>query len=191
MALTAPIIITLAGEDIVLRPSLACAMQLERRPGSFKAILADVMGDSLTAASEIIAAHHGHPQLAARIMDAGLDNLRPALIAYVLQCAGMNPDARPPANDNPDHKPRSIPFADYLQQLFRIGTGWLGWTPATTLDATPLEIMEAYKGRLDLMKAIFGSADEEAQPQPDARTLDDKFRAVFGSLGTTVVRKAG
>lgn len=182
MRLAAPIIIVLAGEAVTLRPSLACAMQLERRPGSFKGLLDEIADDSLSAASAIIAPHHSHPTLASRIMDARLDLLRPALIDYVLQCAGIDPDAKAAA-DGP-----SLSFAEHLQQLYRVGTGWLGWTPDATLDATPAEIMEAHRGRMDMLKAIFGSADEEPA-QTDTRPLDDKFRAVFGAFGTTIVKR--
>lgn len=183
MRLAAPIIIILAGEAVTLRPSLACAMQLERRPGSFKGLLDEIADDSLSAASAIIAPHHSHPMLASRIMDARLDALRPALMDYVLQCAGIDPDAPKAAPEGP-----SVSFAEHLQHLYRIGTGWLGWTPDTTLDATPAEIMEAYRGRMDMLKAIFGSADD-TQPQPDTRDLDAKFRAAFGSFGTIVVNR--
>lgn len=181
MRLAAPIIIILAGEAVALRPSLACAMQLERRPGSFKGLLDEIADDSLSAASAIIAPHHSHPMLAIRIMDAGLETLRPALMDYVLQCAGIDPDAPKTASEGP-----SVSFAEHLQHLYRIGTGWLGWTPDATLDATPAEIMEAYRGRMDMLKAIFGSADDD-QPQPSPGNLDDKFRAVFGSFGTTII----
>jgi len=182
MRLAVPIIVILAGEAVTLRPSLACAMQLERRPGSFKGLLDEIADDSLSAASAIIAPHHSHPMLASRIMDAGLDRLRPVLIDYVLQCAGIDPDAEA-TGDGP-----GLSFADHLQQLYRIGSGWLGWTPDATLDATPSEIMEAYRGRMDMLKAIFGSADDEPR-QPDTRNLDDKFRAAFGSFGTIVVNR--
>ena len=39
-----------------------------------------------------------------------------------------------------------------------------------------------------MLKAIFGSADEEPA-QTDTRPLDDKFRAVFGAFGTTIVKR--
>lgn len=185
MALAAPIIITLAGEAVELRPSLACAMKLERRPTSFKGLLDEIADDSLSAASAIIAPHHPHPMLAARIMDAGLSTLRPALVDYVLRCAGIDAD---PDDSAPSADRETVSFAEHLQHLYRIGTGWLGWTPATTLDATPAEIMEAYKGRLDLLKSIFGDGGDTT-PKPDSRSLDDKFRAVFSSRGTTVVTR--
>ena len=176
MRLAAPIIIVLAGEAVTLRPSLACAMQLERRPGSFKGLLDEIADDSLSAASAIIAPHHSHPTLASRIMDARLDVLRPTLIDYVLQCAGIDPDAKAAA-DGP-----SLSFAEHLQQLYRVGTGWLGWTPDATLDATPAEIMEAHRGRMDMLKAIFGSG-EAVQPESKPASLDDKIRLTMAALG--------
>ena len=64
-------------------------------------------------------------------------------------------------------------FASLFRSLFRMGTGWLGWTPEETWNASPLEIMEARAGRLDMLKAIFGSKDEDAGPDdPTNAKLD-------------------
>lgn len=60
----------------------------------------------------------------------------------------------------------SIPMREFFKRLYRLGTGWLGWTPDQTLDATPAQIIEAYRGRVDLMKAVFG--DGEKREQEDA-----------------------
>ncbi|MFG1371486.1 hypothetical protein V5F32_04850 [Xanthobacter oligotrophicus] len=42
-----------------------------------------------------------------------------------------------------------------------MGTGWLGWTEAETLDTSMPGIVAAHKGRLAMLKAIFGSGKEE------------------------------
>ena len=181
MRLADQITVTIGGEAVTLRPALACAIRLERAPGGFHRLLREIQDGSLTAACEIIAPHHRSPSLVEQVFAAGVNALTEPLTRYVFACAGIDPDA---AQEQP--KGKSVSFGEHLQSLYRIGTGWLGWPPQTTLDATPLEIMEAYKGRLDLLKSIFGGAEED---EPDARTLDDKFRAVFASFGTTVIRK--
>lgn len=184
MALADDIRVHLGGGAIALRPSLRHAIRLERRPGGFQRLLAEVQDESLTTACDIIAPHYDSPMLIPHVFGAGLSNLTEPLVRYVLACAGIDPDA--PKQEPGDS--RTVPFGEYLQSLYRIGTGWLGWTPDATLDATPLEIGEAYKGRLDMLKSIFGGADDD-QPKPDARTLDAKFRTVFGSFGTTVINR--
>jgi len=183
MKLAEQIIIIVGGEPIELRPSLACAMRLERRPGSFAGLFREIMDGSLSAAVDIIAPHADDmPFLESRVFDA-LPHLREPLLAYVMACAGIDPEER--ATDKTDTKgdAKSVPFSEHLSNLYRIGTGWLGWTPADTLDATPAEIMEAHAGRLDMLKAIFGSSEQSAPPKDD-RPLDQKFRSIFASHGT-------
>lgn len=42
--------------------------------------------------------------------------------------------------------------------------GWLGWTEAQTLDTTIPAILTAHEGRLDMLKAIFGSSKPPGAP---------------------------
>jgi len=179
MKLAERIIVTLAGEHIELRPTLADAIRLERRPGSFRQLLIDVQDESLTAAVAIIGSHTDMPFLSNRVFDV-LPTLRDPLLAYIMACAGIDPDDAP-ANQNQTTR-KTTPFSEYLANLYRIGTGWLGWTPKDTLDATPVEILEAYKGRLELLKAVFGNG--ESTPAKDERPLDEKFRSIFAGIGT-------
>ena len=189
MAKLADIItVSIGGEAIELRPSLRFAIRLERRPGSFAGLLREIMDGSLTAACEIIRDHADIPMLETRILDNGLDPLREPLVRYVLALTGMDePEA---ANDNGSKpKGKSQPFSEYLSGLYKIGTGWLGWTPQETLDATPAEIMLAHDGRMSMLKAIFGGTDDKTdKPQSDI-SLDDKFRGVFGGFGTKIITK--
>ena len=180
MRLADTIIVTIAGEDIHLRPSLACAIRLERREGSFQKLTREIMDGSLSAAVEIIQDHTDLDFLPNRIMDE-LDALKAPLLQYVMACAGVDPDDARKAK--PHDKPaKSIPFRDYLEDLFKKATGWLGWSPEVALNATPAEIVLAYQGRLDMLKAIYGSG--EADKPEDDRPLDEKFRSVFATIGT-------
>lgn len=173
MRLADEIVIVLGGEVIVLHPALRHAIALERKPGGFKRLLDEVQDGSLTAAIELIEPHHGHPLLANRIFDAGLATLMEPLTRYIFACAGIDPDEAA----QPKAKGKTLTFAEYLLDLYRIGTGWLGWTPETTLDSTPTEIVEAYKGRADMLRSIFGTSETKQ----DDRPLGDKFRAFFSS----------
>lgn len=182
------ITVILAGGAITLRPSLRFAIRLERRPGSFAALVQEIMDGSLSAACDIIGDHvRMTPDMQDAIL-AALPSLRGPLIAYVMACAGIDPDDAP-ANDNRGQPRKSVPFDEYLIGLYRVGTGWLGWTPHVTLNATPAEIIEAQKGRTELLRAVFGGGEEEPSNLP----LDDKVKTAFGSFTTTIVkrRKAG
>jgi hypothetical protein len=55
---------------------------------------------------------------------------------------------------------------EYFDHLFRIGTGWIGWSEEQTLDASMPAIEAAYAGRIELLQAIFGKPKEqEGQPR--------------------------
>ncbi|GAB1581736.1 hypothetical protein [Phyllobacterium phragmitis] len=182
-------IISIGDTDIVLRPCLRFAMRLDRRPGSFAQLGKEIMDGSLTAACEIIRDHADIPMLETRILDNGIDRLKWPLIAYLGQCMGLDPsDTSEPANDNSkatNGKPQTT--HDFLIGLYRIGTGWLGWSPEATLDASPAEIMEAQRGRMDMLKAIFGDGKAEKKDTMGGFTDANVF-AAFRGLGTTVVK---
>jgi len=166
----------LGGALITLRPTLRCGLRLEARDGSFSKLIADLQDGSLTAALFVLQDHHNHPYANGHVMDAGLEPICAALITFVLECAGLDPEAK--AERNEAGEPEEVSFSEHLTQLYRIGTGWLGWTPATTLDATPAEITEAYKGRVDMLKAIFGGES----PTKSKATSDDDIRQAFRDL---------
>lgn len=170
--------VELGGEIIELRPTLRHAIRLARLPGSLGGLADQVTQGSLTAAVTILNDHHPHPYLATHIMDAGLDTLAGPLLSYLMACSGYDPDARFPANDGGE----SIPFPQFLEGLYKIGTGWIGWSADQTLNATPMEIMRAHSGRMDMLRAVFGS-DEKTQKKPATpEDLNKKFRAVLGGF---------
>lgn len=180
MRLAEEITVVIAGEAVALRPCLRLALQLERREGGFAKLLRDIDDLHLGTMADLIEDHAPHPMLVNRVFDAGLPNLRPALIAYVLALAGVDPEQAEQAAAT--SKRNTIPLGAHLLDLYRIGTGWIGWTPEATLDATPAEITEAFKGRQDMLKAIFGSGQTD-KPK-DTRPLNEKFRSLFGGIGT-------
>lgn len=184
MSLAREITITIAGELIALRPSLRHAMCLESREGSFAQLIRDVTDGSLTAALEIIRPNHPIPLLDAKIMDAGLDNLRAPLLLYVAACAGIDEEL----SDDAEAPGKPVSFEEHLTGLYRIATGWLGWPPHVALDATPTEIIEAHKGRLAMLKAIFGGANDEEQVPVD---MTERFKTVLQSFGTTKLSREG
>lgn len=182
MRLADDITIVIAGEEIQLRPSLHHAIRLERREGSFQKLLRDIMDGSLTAACDVIRDHTDLDFLENRILDA-LPDLKAPLLQYVMQCAGVDGDDAPAKASKGGKPAKSVPFREYLQQQYKVATGWLGWSPETALDATPAEIQLAYEGRLDMLKAIFGSSENKTSSDADM-PLDAKFKGIFGGIGT-------
>lgn len=75
--------------------------------------------------------------------------------------------------------------AEFLRELFKFATGWLGWPPAVAL-ATPIpQILVAVEGRLDMLRAIFGSGKEAAPKVP----LAEKLQAAFALKGVRHVER--
>lgn len=180
MKLAEEIRIELAGETIKLRPSLRHAIRLERRQGGFRQLLTEINDGSLTAAIEVIEPHADNFHSLETHVFSVLSAVQPALTAYVLACTGIDPDEKP--NTGKDRgKPQ--PFNEHLKHLYKLGTGWLGWSADTTLDATPTEITLAYEGKLEMLKAIYGGG-ERAAPKDD-RPLNEKFRSIFSGIGTS------
>jgi len=181
------ITIMIGGEAVRLVPRLRHALALERRPGSFKAALDAIEEGSLTVAAEIIRPHH--PAVTLDAVFADLDRLKPALVAYVIGCTGVDTDEASRAPRATRARARETQsFGDHLVDLFKRATGYVGWSAEEALNATPLEIRLAVEGRIELLRSIFGGNDEDT-PTTDDRPLDDKVRTVFGTFGTVKVKR--
>ncbi|WGD32012.1 hypothetical protein AncyloWKF20_09415 [Ancylobacter sp. WKF20] len=78
-------------------------------------------------------------------------------------------------------------FGEYLEWLFKIGTGWLGWPPAVVMGCTMRELRLAYDGKLDMLRAIHGGGEK---PDPGLVSAKDGkgVRALMTSLGARKVR---
>jgi hypothetical protein len=171
--------LTLGGELVALRPTLRCGLRLAARPGSFAKLVEELQEVSLGAALFVLRDFDRSPLLSTYVMDAGLEAVCAALVPFVVDCAGIDPDAQAKPTVGLDAEVTSVSFGEHLANLYRIGTGWIGWTPQTTLDATPAEIAEAYKGRVDMLKAVFGGGDDATKP----KATPDQIRETFRQLG--------
>lgn len=181
--------ITIAFDDerIHLRPSLRAAARLERRHEGFPAIMKAVGEGSVTVIADLIEECATVPTKAPALLVVPgmvwrLGPLIQALQVLVLNLMGVDLDAEE-AEENADADLR-VTYAEVHARLYRLATGWLGWTPTDAWNASPAEIRHAYEGRLELLRAVFGSG-EEADGKPKApANLDDKFTALMGHLAT-------
>jgi hypothetical protein len=154
----------LGGEIVHLRPSLRAALRLERRHGGFGKLLGAVSDGNLGIIADVIRESATRPscvpdlliEFGKQPLRTGLGAVIPALIDHVLALAGVDSDQ--PTGEASSAEP--ISFADYHTRLFEIATGAIGWPPAVAWDATPAEIMAAWRGRCELLKMMFGSADK-------------------------------
>ncbi len=78
----------------------------------------------------------------------------------------------------------AITFEQHFTTLFEVATGVLGWTPETAWNATPAEIIAANKGRIDLLKSIFGnSANTSKEFDPLDTAFDREGLAALKAMG--------
>jgi hypothetical protein len=170
------ITINLDHETIYLRPSLRAAFRLERRHGGFDKIIKGIVSGNLSIMADVIRESADPRSALPDFLDCidalplriAMERISEPLIAHVMVLAGVDNDTA--SEPRPDAE--RIPFADYHTKLFRLATGWLGWTPADAREATPAEITEAYKGRRELLTAMFGGGkgEDNTVSKPDEQT---------------------
>lgn len=170
------ITIDLGHEVIRLRASLRAAFRLERRHNGFEAIIKGIASGNFSIMADVIRESADPRSTFADFLDGinalpmglALTRISEPLIAHVMVLAGADSEAT--TEPSPDSE--RIPFAEYHTKLFRLATGWLGWTPADAWEATPAEITEAYKGRREMLSAMFGGgkSDDNTITKPDEQT---------------------
>lgn len=183
------ITIRIDGEHIVLRPTLRVALRLERRHEGLGALVAKIQDGNLQAIADVLREHSPAWSDAPSFIEslsaphglaAGVEHVIPALVAHAFALAGVDIEAErdePPATGRPATRET---FADHLEGLFKVATGWLGWSPETAWNSTPAEIRAAQAGLVEFHNARNGGAPKT----PDHRTLDEKFADVFLGLAT-------
>lgn len=77
-------------------------------------------------------------------------------------------------------------FEEFAVWLYKVGTGWLGWSPHDTRHAHMQEITLAFEGHVDKLKAIHGTNDNKtssqtAQEKPRVAATFDNFNKLFGT----------
>jgi hypothetical protein len=184
------ITITVGGERIHLRPSLRAAFRLERQHGGFDGIIRAVLDGSLSVIASVVTESSDRwasvpaflKSIDAMPAKIGIDDLSVSVLDHVLTLAGIDPANKtaPKASTNP------ITHLEYHTRLYRIATGWIGWTPEAAWNATPAEILEACKGRKDMidqtLKAVFGGSEAEETPQGPVTHTEEQIQASRATL---------
>lgn len=164
--------LTYGGNTVWLRSSLQAATRLENLHGGFPTLLSKV--DQFdTATLHNVITYAATDQIAAQAFLSTLRNkplrdIQQACLGPVLtliMALVLTNDATDTAEQT-NSKPMAWP--DLFADLFKVATGWLGWTPETAWNATLPEILHAFEGHTDQLKAIHGSAEEGDQDGPSA-----------------------
>ncbi|WP_130581179.1 phage tail assembly chaperone [Bradyrhizobium sp. Leo170] len=171
--------LTLETRSFTLRPSLRAAFNLNHKYDGFHALSHSIADGSFSACSDLIAECCTDPNgWVLYSMKAGAVRevlaARGQLIEFILVLIGAQDKT---GGDKPQAG-KPISFDEYFTQLFQIGTGWLGWSPAETWNATPAEIINAKRGRNAMLEEIFGRKSEDQA----ADVADGSFASVKGDL---------
>jgi len=155
--------------SVVLRPSLRAAMTLERLHDGWPGLLLELGQFRLQTVQAIIRAsavdRNAAEALLASFAAVPITAVKEAVTAplsalLTLVLAPMTETAEPTAPAAPK------PWADAYAELYRFGTGWLGWSPAETWAATPTEIAQALDGKLAHLIALNGGEGNAEDPAP-------------------------
>jgi hypothetical protein len=184
-------IITIDGATVTLRPTLRAAYRLEADHG-FRAILDGIANGQIVVMAAVIREAGDYPAAMLNLLNVierdGAEALNPFKVPLFNLVGAMigvgDEDEEKPAKAKSDTVSDSSTetFGTYFDRLFSIGTGWLGWTPAETWRATPAEIVAAQKGRVDMLRAIFGGKDEEKAARKKL-PLSEKIKMTMQALG--------
>ncbi|WP_311028213.1 hypothetical protein [Mesorhizobium koreense] len=170
MRLANEITITVDGVAVTLRPTLRAAYRLEETYG-FKAILTGITEGQIVTMAAVIREAGDYPAAMLNLLtmierdgSEALDIFKLPLLNLVGEMIGVGDEEEKLTGKSATVADSSTEsFGTYFERLFSIGTGWLGWTPADTWRATPAEIVAAQKGRVDMLRAIFGGKDGEEE----------------------------
>jgi len=165
------IALTYGDHTVWLRPSLRAATVLERLHGGFVPLLQMVQQGHTGTLREIVlnsaTDRAAGQRLVGAMKGATIVTIHKALVtpAFALITALMTPDTdKGEAAKAPTSKP--VAWATLYADLYKIATGWLGWSPATAWAATLPEILSAFDGHIDQLKAIHGTADDDKTETP-------------------------
>jgi hypothetical protein len=184
--------IVIGHEAIRLRPTLGAAFRLERKYDGFHDLYCAVIEGNVTAISDVIREGTGRSSAITQYLDnidgepllISLAPMLPVVADFVLALCGQDASDKSGVQGG-----EQIPFLEYHTKLYRLATGWLGWSPEVAWSATPAEILEAQKGRVEMLGAIFGSGKPDDENTIDLtkgrleRSARDRLNAI-GSLTT-------
>lgn len=159
------VILTHAGNSVVLRASLGAAVAMNALPGGLPAVLDQIAGQSFTTTAAVIRATCTDRLAAERLLTSLHDQPLEAFVqraqsAILDLIAHILPASEEAATAQPDAPAR--PWAEHFKELYGFATGWLGWAPETTWNASIAEITAAFEAHVDrIVTQNGGSRDSD------------------------------
>jgi hypothetical protein len=74
-------------------------------------------------------------------------------------------------------------IGEYIQWLYKIGMGWLGWKPKEVRECHLQELHLAYEGKIEMLKACYGGGDSKEDEKKNFQRVDtvEAFDKLFGA----------
>lgn len=148
-------------------------MALTSYPEGFAGLVHEITRQSLTAIRAVILAAATDRreakaylrQTASLPLASFLPDAQAAALAILAAILSTGDDAQTDApsqgGKSKDTTPGK-PWREHYSDLFRFGTGWLGWPPETVWTASPAELSEAFAAHADHLIAMSGGSKDEA-----------------------------
>jgi hypothetical protein len=178
--------ITVGRETLYLRPTLRAAFRLEQKYDGFEKLIRAIYTGHLAAYGDVIREGTGQRSALTDYLEkagdtplvVSLDLLIKPICDFIIGLTSSETAIEA-------GKGLPISFKEYHTRLFRIATGWLGWSPDDAWKATPAEILEAYQGRTEMLAAVFGGKQEGGDKTLDATKgeVSSAIRAELNALG--------
>jgi hypothetical protein len=74
--------------------------------------------------------------------------------------------------------------SEFMEWLMEIGGGWLGWSPEVVRTSHMYDIVIAYKGKVKMLQACYGSSEEKDKSKSGAikqKPTLENFDAITGN----------
>ena len=170
------------GNTVRLRPSLRAALRLERLHDGFGPLITKLdQFDTATIRAMIIAAatdNSAAERFLASISTEPLQTYSRAVTGPLASLlTAFLPAPSPDTTGTSTTPEKAVPWSEAYAQLYQIGTGWLGWTPAETWAATPTEITQAFEGRVAHLIAMNGGASNTEATSTSAEQRQENIAA--------------
>ena len=174
------IVLTHAGNSVVLRASLRAAVAIDHLDGGIPAVLERLTQGYLSTIRAVIRAAATDRQQAERFLSSldghplrpFMDEATPACLATVAAVLPSPEDDQAKPSSTTCTETTGKPWADHFADLYRYATGWLSWTPEAAWNASADEITTAFAARVDHLIAVNGGKRDDDQDDDQAGPVD-------------------
>lgn len=183
-----------------LRPSLRAASIIEKLDGGFPAVLQNIQQTNLSTVNAVISAAVTSRQDETAILNALADQpLHRIQSATLAPCMALISALMMPSIESgnttakPNNNAKPIAWSNLYEDLFKMATGWLGWTPETAWNATLSDIIQAFEGHTDKLKALHGGDETEEgnNAEQQQANVDAGLDPEFDRAGLSALRGMG